>query len=80
METQAMFNHLLDANKGAADLDIAVREGEFFVHATPTANGFSICMFDHGGLHLPCFFATESEALEERDDISELYNQQIENV
>ncbi|MFT6927280.1 MAG: hypothetical protein ACJAZP_002913 [Psychromonas sp.] len=77
METQVMFNHLLDANKGAADMEIAVGKGEFFVHATPAGNRFSICTFEHGGLNLPCFFATESEALEERDDISELYNQQI---
>ena len=77
METQVMFNHLLAANEGAADMEIAVRKGEFFVHATPTRNGFSICMFEHGGLNLPCFFATESEAREDRDDISELYNQQI---
>lgn len=77
METQVMFNHLLDANKGAADMQMAVRKGEFFVHATPTGSGFSISLFEHEGLNLPCFFATESDALEERDDISELYNQQI---
>jgi hypothetical protein len=69
METQVMFNHLLDANAGSIDMEIAVHKGEFFVHATPTGNGFSICMFEHGGLNLPCFFATESDALEERDDI-----------
>ncbi|ABM03899.1 hypothetical protein Ping_2157 [Psychromonas ingrahamii 37] len=77
METQVMSNHLLDMNKGAADIEIAVRKGEFFVHATPTGNGFSICMFEHGGPNWSYFFATESEALAERNDISELYNQQI---
>ncbi|PKH03254.1 hypothetical protein CXF72_07185 [Psychromonas sp. MB-3u-54] len=77
MEIQVMFNHLLDANQGSLDMEIAVRKGEFFVHATPTGNGFSISIFEHEGFNLPCFFATESEALAEQDDISELYHQQI---
>jgi hypothetical protein len=77
MENQVMFNHLLDANEGSLNMEIAVRKGEFFVHATPTGNGFRISMFEHQGFNLPCFFATESEALAEQDDISELYHQQI---
>ena len=58
-------------------MEIAVSKGEFFVHATPTSSGFSLCMFEHGGPNRPRFFATESEALEEWNNISELYHQQI---
>ena len=34
MENQVIFNHLLDANEGSVDIEIAVRKGKFFVHTT----------------------------------------------